>query len=356
MSTDLSAPEVLYRDRDLTKVRIERTVRQNFVENRIQVVFAFYCDALRTESVVTLLGIELDEVRDVLDQIHEQCLPFAKWWILNGKYRERQQIELGYTAADGGRYRHNPTLKTFSIEHEALKRVAVEEFKLARRIILSLLYPETHLIDSNIRGRAHFPERAIQAELNGLRASKFAAFVPMQGTVEAQTFLTLEGREYYEKSAVSGTVFIIAACEPPEEECAMHSGLKASHAKILRLYKDVIEGVPLTPRFQEHEEPSKNIYQDIFDYIDLSEFVVADITWQKPNCYVEIGYALGKGKHVILFVEEEYFKSTMNEKLPFDLFPIKYRNYVRDSIGLHRIRDQLCAAIEARLSQRRAAL
>ena len=67
---------------------------------------------------------------------------------------------------------------------------------------------------------------------------------------------------------------------------------------------------------------------------------------------VEIGYAIGKGKHVILFVEETYFKDVMNERLPFDLFPIKYRNYSRKPEGLQRVREQLVAAIETRIAQR----
>lgn len=42
------------------------------------------------------------------------------------------------------------------------------------------------------------------------------------------------------------------------------------------------------------------INKKILNYINMAEVVVADITYERPNCYYEIGYAHAKGKKVIL--------------------------------------------------------
>lgn len=42
------------------------------------------------------------------------------------------------------------------------------------------------------------------------------------------------------------------------------------------------------------------INSKILNYINMAEVVVADITYERPNCYYEIGYAHAKGKQVIL--------------------------------------------------------
>lgn len=59
-----------------------------------------------------------------------------------------------------------------------------------------------------------------------------------------------------------------------------------------------------------YEHP--RIDQDIFVKLHHSSVVVADITGSRPNCFLELGYALGRGLPVMLSVRE-------GEQHPFDL-------------------------------------
>jgi nucleoside 2-deoxyribosyltransferase len=164
--------------------------------------------------------------------------------------------------------------------------------------------------------------------------------------------LSTEGREYYESGFGSniGTVFIIAACSPPPAEASF----KEQHDAVLSVYKRAVDDAGYRPIFQEHEEPRKNIYVDVFDYLDTCEFVVADVTWERPNCYVEIGYALAARKQVLLFVEESYLSRMERQQMPFDLAPIKYLSYRRDVEGQKELRRQIDQRITV-VKQRRLA-
>ena len=42
------------------------------------------------------------------------------------------------------------------------------------------------------------------------------------------------------------------------------------------------------------------INEKLYHHIELAEIIIADLTYERPNCYYEIGYAHGRGKNVIL--------------------------------------------------------
>jgi hypothetical protein len=53
-------------------------------------------------------------------------------------------------------------------------------------------------------------------------------------------------------------------------------------------------------------QPFKNarMDQEIFDKLHRSSFVLADITGARPNCFIELGYALGRALPTMLSVKE----------------------------------------------------
>ena len=54
---------------------------------------------------------------------------------------------------------------------------------------------------------------------------------------------------------------------------------------------------------------------EIFTKLHRSNLVVADITGDRPNNFIELGYALGRGHRVMVLAEE----GTRN---PFDIEPV----------------------------------
>ncbi|MNC45741.1 Nucleoside 2-deoxyribosyltransferase [compost metagenome] len=62
------------------------------------------------------------------------------------------------------------------------------------------------------------------------------------------------------------------------------------------------------PMIIDMKEHNNQIVPEIFYEIDKSEFVVADLTHQRTGVYYEAGYAVGKGKQVILTCKESDFK------------------------------------------------
>lgn len=125
--------------------------------------------------------------------------------------------------------------------------------------------------------------------------------------------LTNKGQVEFENTYLrySNVVFLIAACKDDVEET------------IKEVYKPVIEGeFGLKLIFQEREEPSKTIHEDIYDYIDNCMFIITDLTHHRPNCYYELGYARAKGKQIILCIEE-----SQRKEIPFDVTPLRYTPY-----------------------------
>lgn len=57
------------------------------------------------------------------------------------------------------------------------------------------------------------------------------------------------------------------------------------------------------------------VNQEIFNNLYYSGVVVADLTGERPNCFIELGYALGRGQPVMICAKD-------GTKLPFDIGPV----------------------------------
>lgn len=266
------------------------------------------------------------------DSLASELKKLAKWLVLNGQYRSYDRRKEDSKAkffisdkADGlisYRVGHDGQ---FALVHAPLADLPVRESQLTRRAIIHELYVANSLRQSALIMQSHMPQEIALAEFTGLLASKY---ILLYKSDPERYYLTTDGREYYEKlqRRASGKAFIIASCR------AKDSNYAESHKRTLAIYRDVLKD-GYEPIFQENEEPWKNIYTDIFDHIDTSELVVADLTWERPNCYVEIGYALARQVPTLLFIEQRYFKRKMNNKLPFDLSPVRVQEYSYDDEG-----------------------
>ena len=96
-------------------------------------------------------------------------------------------------------------------------------------------------------------------------------------------------------------------------------------------------------RIDESHGTSFELAKGIFDSIDEAEFVIADLTDERPNVYCEIGYAKSKNKDFILTFHSKSKEDTENKnKVHVDLLPYKYVDYSSDG----DLRDKLIKEIE----------
>ena len=52
----------------------------------------------------------------------------------------------------------------------------------------------------------------------------------------------------------------------------------------------------LTARRVDRHNAGDLLKSEIVEFIERSQIIVADVTNERPNCYLEIGYAMGLGK------------------------------------------------------------
>ena len=82
----------------------------------------------------------------------------------------------------------------------------------------------------------------------------------------------------------------------------------------------------LDPKRVDKHNKGGLLKTEIIDFIETSDIIVADLTHERPNCYLEIGYVMGvdKFRNLILTVREDHFPESENfkkggPKIHFDL-------------------------------------
>ncbi len=208
----------------------------------------------------------------------------------------------------------------------------IRENQIARRLLLKYAYlnESSSFLRSNIFESCHYSHDALERAHENLVTAGFIRELK-HPTIFA---LTNKGQVEFENTYLrySNSVFLIAACKDDVEET------------IKEVYKPVIEGeFGLKLIFQEREEPSKTIHEDIYDYIDNCKFIITDLTHHRPNCYYELGYARAKGKQIILCIEESDAKENGKSKLAFDTTPLRYTfyNMSRKDVFMSELRDRV---------------
>jgi hypothetical protein len=117
-----------------------------------------------------------------------------------------------------------------------------------------------------------------------------------------------------------------------------------------------IRDAGFAPRRVDRHNEGDLLKSEIVQFIERSQIIVADVTNERPNCYLEIGYAMGLGKkaNLILTAREDHHHSSPNfrrqgPKVHFDLEG--YAILFWDPADLAAFRAEL-----TRLIQRRAAI
>lgn len=82
----------------------------------------------------------------------------------------------------------------------------------------------------------------------------------------------------------------------------------------------------LEPKRVDKHNKGGLLKTEIIEFIETSDIIIADLTHERPNCYLEIGYVMGidKFRNLILTVREDHFPDSANfkkggPKIHFDL-------------------------------------
>ncbi len=123
----------------------------------------------------------------------------------------------------------------------------------------------------------------LRADLERLRGRLNDAYAPL----EMQ-------REFRESARRTNEFFIIMPCD---------TGCASFLADIA---KPAAEAVGLKPVVVERSEPEGAISEAILSGIRRSVLVLCDLTFARPNCYYEAGYAIGAFRRVILTCRDDH--------------------------------------------------
>jgi hypothetical protein len=116
-----------------------------------------------------------------------------------------------------------------------------------------------------------------------------------------------------------------------------------------------IEACNLKPRRVDRDNEGELLKSEIVSFIEGSQIIVADLTNERPNCYLEVGYAMGLGKkrNLILTVREDHHHRSPNYKLdgPHVHFDLEgYDLLLWDPEDLDAFRTSLEERIKRRLA------
>jgi len=116
-----------------------------------------------------------------------------------------------------------------------------------------------------------------------------------------------------------------------------------------------IERTGLRPHRIDRHNTGDLLKSEIVSYLQNSEIIVADLTNERPNCYLEVGYAMGLGRHrhLILTVRQDHQPGMPGyrpegPKVHFDL--AGYDLLFWDPEDLNTFTEQLAQRIQRRLA------
>lgn len=105
-----------------------------------------------------------------------------------------------------------------------------------------------------------------------------------------------------------------------------------------------IEACGLEPKRVDKHNKGGLLKSEIISFLQDSDIIIADLTNERPNCYLEIGFAMGidKFKNLILTVREDHFSESTNfvksgPKIHFDLAGYDILSWQKDELPQYRI-------------------
>ncbi len=82
------------------------------------------------------------------------------------------------------------------------------------------------------------------------------------------------------------------------------------------VYIPAIKAAKLAPKRIDQDNEGQLLKKEIIDYIEKADIIIADLTNARPNCYLEVGYAMGldKFRNLIFTAKEDHYPESENFK------------------------------------------
>jgi hypothetical protein len=135
--------------------------------------------------------------------------------------------------------------------------------------------------------------------------------------------------------------------------------MQIGNVELDKLYQEIyipaIKDANLNPKRIDFDDEGNLLKKEIVEYIENADIIIADLTNERPNCYLEIGYAMGldKYKNIIFTAREDHLPESPNfkkggPKIHFDVSG--YNILFWDKSDLEEFADKLTEQINRRLS------
>lgn len=106
--------------------------------------------------------------------------------------------------------------------------------------------------------------------------------------------------------------------------------MQIGNPELDRVYEEAVvpavKAAGLDPRRIDLDNEGGLLKSEIVSFLERSEIIIGDLTNERPNCYLEVGYAMGLGRfrHLILTVREDHYPGSPGytadgPKVHFDL-------------------------------------
>jgi hypothetical protein len=135
----------------------------------------------------------------------------------------------------------------------------------------------------------------------------------------------------------------------------MQIGNRELDAVYERILVPTLRACGLDPKRVDRHNAGGLLHSEIIAFIEESDLIVADLTNERPNCYLEVGYAMGAGRftNLILTAREDHNADSPNHraggpKVHFDL--VGYDILFWDPDRPERFRGELAKRVQRRLN------
>lgn len=153
------------------------------------------------------------------------------------------------------------------------------------------------------------------------KPSRYFEYNPAERAVTAYSLLSCKNQPSLDRFSTNFFDFVSHLDKPRAFYVRLLNSSHCDFGDVQDYFRNVVDPVILDSGYERYEAGTTDSYEafmnvEIFDNLHHSSLVIVDVTGLRPNCFIELGYALGRGKKTIILAREK-------TKLPWDISSIQ---------------------------------